>query len=147
MSEDTKPTLLRRLWLRLLATLGVAAAVLLGWWWRVEDADTTVWILAMPEGRLPPGVTWDRSVLDRRLKGANRLLQGDRVSLTAKLGDAPATQSPQLDILAPGQEDPEPAMKGARISLEAEMRRLAQEFLDNEAAAQDSTTREPSGKA
>ncbi len=59
-------------------------------WWRVEDADTTVWILAMPEGRLPPGVTWDRSVLDRRLKGANRLLQGDRVSLTAKLGDAPA---------------------------------------------------------
>ena len=59
-------------------------------WWRVEDADTTVWILAMPEGRLPPGVSWDRAVLDKRMKGANRLLQGDRVSLTAKLGDAPA---------------------------------------------------------
>ena len=40
MSEAPKPTLLRRLWLRLLATAGVAAAVLLSWWWKVEDART-----------------------------------------------------------------------------------------------------------
>lgn len=40
MSDEAKPTLLRRLWLRLVATIGVAAAVLLGWWWRVEEART-----------------------------------------------------------------------------------------------------------
>ncbi len=40
MSDDPKPTLLRRLWLRLLATLGVVTAVLFGWWLRVEEART-----------------------------------------------------------------------------------------------------------
>jgi hypothetical protein len=40
MSEAPKPTLLRRLWLRLLAAAGVAAAVLLSWWWKVEEART-----------------------------------------------------------------------------------------------------------
>ncbi len=38
MSGDLKPSLLRRLWLRAVATAGVAAAVLLSWWWKVEDA-------------------------------------------------------------------------------------------------------------
>ncbi|AUH64812.1 hypothetical protein [Paracoccus zhejiangensis] len=40
MSEAPTPTLLRRLWLRALATAGVTAAVLLSWWWKVEDART-----------------------------------------------------------------------------------------------------------
>lgn len=40
MSADPKPTLLRRLWLRTVATAGVAAAVMLSWWWKVEDART-----------------------------------------------------------------------------------------------------------
>lgn len=40
MSDKAKTTLFRQLWLRLLATLGVTAAVLLGWWWRVEAART-----------------------------------------------------------------------------------------------------------
>lgn len=79
-------------------------------WWRVEDADSTVWILAMPDGRLPPGVTWDRSVLETRMKGANRLLQGDRVNLTARLRDTPAllkarkrvrTRTPLEETLSP----------------------------------------------
>lgn len=38
MSADPKPGLLRRLWLRAVATAGVTAAVLLSWWWKVEDA-------------------------------------------------------------------------------------------------------------
>lgn len=40
MSGPSEPRLLRRIWLRLLATLGVSAAVMLSWWWRVEDART-----------------------------------------------------------------------------------------------------------
>ena len=82
-------------------------------WWRVEDADSTVWILAMPEGRLPPGVTWDRSVLDKRMKGANRLLQGDRVSLSAKLRDVPALLSARKRVRqkAPLEETLPPALR------------------------------------
>jgi hypothetical protein len=40
MSVAPKINLLRRLWLRALATAGVVAAVLLSWWWKVEDART-----------------------------------------------------------------------------------------------------------
>ncbi|WP_147391960.1 hypothetical protein [Paracoccus onubensis] len=35
---DAKPHLFRRLWLRLLATAGIAAAVLLSWWLRIDQA-------------------------------------------------------------------------------------------------------------
>lgn len=35
---DAKPRLFRRLWLRLLATAGIAAAVLLSWWLRIDQA-------------------------------------------------------------------------------------------------------------
>ncbi|MDB5438029.1 MAG: TraB/GumN family protein, partial [Caulobacteraceae bacterium] len=42
-------------------------------WWKVSDADTTVWILGSP-GLLPESVKWDDSTLKRRLTGANRLI-------------------------------------------------------------------------
>jgi hypothetical protein len=57
-------------------------------WWRVKDADTTVYILGTPGGRLPPGVAWDRNLLDRRLKGANSVMMG--ATFTAGLRDVPA---------------------------------------------------------
>lgn len=57
-------------------------------WWKVSDGDSAVYILGMPEGPLPPGVTWDRSVLERRLKGAKVLI--DRPVMTLGLGGAPA---------------------------------------------------------
>jgi hypothetical protein len=41
--------------------------------WRVEDADTTVYVLGVP-GTMPKGLAWDRSLLERRLKGANRVI-------------------------------------------------------------------------
>lgn len=57
-------------------------------WWRVKDADTTVWILAVPD-TLPPGVTWDDRYLQRRLTGANQLIIGNRISLKGGLKDIP----------------------------------------------------------
>lgn len=42
-------------------------------WWRVKDGDSIVYILGAPESPMPPGVTWDRSVVERRLTGANAL--------------------------------------------------------------------------
>lgn len=37
MTNNTKPRLFHRLWLRLFATAGATAAVLLSWWWKVDD--------------------------------------------------------------------------------------------------------------
>ena len=42
-------------------------------WWRVSDADSTVYVLGMPDA-LPKGMTWNASVLNRRLRGANALI-------------------------------------------------------------------------
>jgi len=42
-------------------------------WWRVSDADTTIYILGTLNA-LPKGASWDTSVLDRRLTGAFALI-------------------------------------------------------------------------
>lgn len=42
-------------------------------WWRVSDADSAVYILIVP-GVAPAGMAWDKSVLERRLDGAERLI-------------------------------------------------------------------------
>ena len=47
-------------------------------WWRVSDDDTTVYILAMPDTGLPPGMIWDQAGLQRRLRGSNALIGGGR---------------------------------------------------------------------
>ncbi|WP_293678276.1 TraB/GumN family protein [uncultured Phenylobacterium sp.] len=39
-------------------------------WWRVVDADTTVWVLGVPS-IAPKRMEWDRSIFERRLQGAN----------------------------------------------------------------------------
>lgn len=39
-------------------------------WWRVSDGDTTVYVLGAPD-MMPKGLSWDQSVLQRRLAGAN----------------------------------------------------------------------------
>ncbi|MDO8377793.1 TraB/GumN family protein [Phenylobacterium sp.] len=42
-------------------------------WWRVSDADTTVYVLGAPSV-MPKSLPWDQSVLVRRLEGANRVI-------------------------------------------------------------------------
>jgi uncharacterized protein YbaP (TraB family) len=41
--------------------------------WRVSDADTTVYVLGVPSVT-PKGLAWDRSGLERRLDGANEVI-------------------------------------------------------------------------
>ncbi|MGZ6014731.1 MAG: TraB/GumN family protein, partial [Phenylobacterium sp.] len=57
-------------------------------WWKVSDKDTTVYILGLPDGPTPRGVNWDRSVLERRLTGANAAIGAP--GFTASLRDLPA---------------------------------------------------------
>ncbi len=39
-------------------------------WWRVSDADTTVYVLGVPS-LAPKRMEWDRAIFERRLEGAN----------------------------------------------------------------------------
>ncbi len=55
----------------------VVKAVLGPPWWKVSDGDTTVYIFADP-GALPYDVTFDRTLLDRRLRDANELILSPR---------------------------------------------------------------------
>lgn len=49
-------------------------------WWKVTDADTTVYVLGAP-GLAPSGLTYDDSVIKRRLEGADRLIMGQEADV------------------------------------------------------------------
>ena len=49
-------------------------------WWKVSDADTTVYVLGVP-AVVPKDLEVDHSVLKRRLDGANVLIMGQELSL------------------------------------------------------------------
>ena len=59
-------------------------------WWRVEDADTTVWVLGVPS-IAPRRMQWDRGVFERRLQGANFValpFVNVRAKVTGSIGTA-----------------------------------------------------------
>lgn len=43
-------------------------------WWRVSDRDTVVYILGLAPARKPGDLTWDSTVLERRLAGAHTII-------------------------------------------------------------------------
>ena len=49
-------------------------------WWKVSDADTTVYVLGVP-AMVPSKATADESVLKRRLDGANVLIMGQEADV------------------------------------------------------------------
>jgi hypothetical protein len=69
-------------------------------WWRVSDADTTVYILGTPSA-LPKGMAWDKSVLEHRLDGAFAVLT--EPEWRAGLGDLPGLL--KLRKAAKGDDD------------------------------------------
>ena len=58
-------------------------------WWRVSDADTTVYVLGVPS-IAPKRMDWDRTIFERRLKGANVVVL-PFVNVRAKLGGSLGT--------------------------------------------------------
>ncbi|MFZ5718487.1 MAG: TraB/GumN family protein [Pseudomonadota bacterium] len=57
-------------------------------WWRVSDADTTVYVLGVPS-LAPKRMQWDRAIFERRLEGANVVIlpfMDVRVKVTSSLG-------------------------------------------------------------
>ena len=75
----------------LVAELVVQAAEPGPAWWRIRRGQATIYILGVPDTRLPPGVVWNQSVLERRMTGANTVVGGPY--LHAGLRDVPTMLS------------------------------------------------------
>lgn len=58
-------------------------------WWRVSDADTTVYVLGVPS-LAPKRMEWDRAIFERRLEGANEVIL-PFVNVRAKVGGSLGT--------------------------------------------------------
>lgn len=58
-------------------------------WWRVSDADTTVYVLGVPS-LAPKRMEWDRAIFERRLEGANVVIL-PFVNVRAKVGGSVGT--------------------------------------------------------
>ena len=59
-------------------------------WWRVTDADTTVYVLGVPS-LAPKRMEWDRAIFERRLEGANVVILpfvNVKAKLTGSIGTA-----------------------------------------------------------
>lgn len=95
-------------------------------WWRVSDPDSDVYVLAIPQVTTP-GMTWDRSVLDRRLEGANVLLTPmDSSALKSAPGIAVAlAQAPLALFRRPRPAPPETVPLETRLSPELRSRFVA----------------------
>lgn len=94
-------------------------------WWRVKDGDSVVYILGAPESPMPPGVTWDKRVVERRLTGANALLMDS--SVTAGLGDLPALLKirAQLKSKTPFEAGLSPALRARFVAAREQLGRPA----------------------
>lgn len=78
MTADRDRSLLRRLWLRILATAGVTAAVLVTWWGKIEDARTP---RTIPEIIIGQPVDLGRS----RITPLAMTAEPDRLTLTVQI--------------------------------------------------------------
>ncbi|MBI5940062.1 MAG: TraB/GumN family protein, partial [Caulobacterales bacterium] len=97
-------------------------------WWRVSDGDSIVYILGAPESPMPPGVTWDRRTVERRLTGANGLLMGS--SMTAGLRDLPALLKirAQLKSKTPLEAGLPPALRARFVAARERLRQPASRY-------------------
>jgi uncharacterized protein YbaP (TraB family) len=97
-------------------------------WWRVSDGDSTIYILGAPESPMPPGVTWDKRTVERRLTGANALLMG--TSVTAGLRDLPALLKirAQLKSKTPLEAGLSPALRARFVAARERLRQPASRY-------------------
>src|SRR4051812_34147250 len=88
-------------------------------WWRVSDEDSAVYILAVPQ-IAPPGLSWDKKVLERRLDGANVLLSPMDFSAikSAPAIAAAVARAPLAMLRRPKPPPPDPVPLEARLDAE-----------------------------
>lgn len=97
-------------------------------WWTVSDGDTTVYVLGVPS-IAPKHMAWDRSVFERRLKGASAVIlpfQDVRVRFTTSIGAA--WNYLRLKSSTPFEETLDPAEKARFIEARSRLGQPAKRY-------------------
>lgn len=97
-------------------------------WWRVSDADTTVYVLGAPS-IAPKHMAWDRSVFERRLAGANEVIlpfQDVRVKFKGALGAA--FNLMRLKSSTPFEETLDPATRARFVAVRERLGKPAKHY-------------------
>ena len=85
-------------------------------WWRVSDADSTVYVMGVPSV-IPKGSGWDPSVLERRLEGANLvILPFNNASVNLLTAPGAVVSLVRLRSSAPFEETLEGSLKARFVA-------------------------------
>ncbi len=86
-------------------------------WWRVSDADTTVYVMGAPS-LMPKSLAWDQSVLLRRLEGASRvILPFNQVSINVLTVPGAAINLIRMRSKTSFEDSLSPAQKGRFVAV------------------------------
>lgn len=97
-------------------------------WWTVSDGDTTVYVLGVPS-IAPKHMQWDRTVFERRLKGASVVIlpfQDVRVRFTNSIGAA--WNYLRLKSSTPFEETLDPAEKARFVEARSRIGQPAKRY-------------------
>jgi uncharacterized protein YbaP (TraB family) len=97
-------------------------------WWRVSDADTTVYVLGSPS-IAPKRMAWDRSLFERRLQGANVVIVPYQ-NLTVHVGGAVGAAFNYLRLRSGGpfEETLDPATRARFVAARTRLGQPAKHY-------------------
>ncbi len=97
-------------------------------WWRVSDADTTVYVLGVPS-LAPKRMAWDRVIFERRLTGANVVIL-PFVNVRAKVGGSIGTAFNLLRIRSGGpfEDRLDPATRARFVAVRTRLGQSAKHY-------------------
>lgn len=85
-------------------------------WWKVSDADSTVYVLGVPSV-VPKGLVWDQAGMVRRLDGANRvILPFNQVGVSLAKAPAAVVGLMRLRSKRPYEESLPPVLKARFVA-------------------------------
>ena len=97
-------------------------------WWRVVDADTTVYVLGVPS-IAPRHMEWDRAIFERRLQGANVVVL-PFVNVRAKVSGSIGTAFNLMRVKAGGpfEEKLDPAARARFVAVRTRLGQDAKHY-------------------
>lgn len=100
-------------------------------WWRVQDADTTVYVLGVPS-LAPKRMEWDRAIFERRLDGANVVVL-PFVNVRAKVGGSIGTALNLLRLRSGGpfEQRLDPATRARFVAVRTRLGQDAKHYGTN----------------
>ena len=100
-------------------------------WWKVSDADSTVYVLGVPSV-VPKGLVWDQAGIVRRLDGANRvILPFNQVGISLTKAPAAVVGVLKLRAKLPYEDTLSPELKARFVAARTGMGQPASRYRFN----------------